>query len=89
MRKRACRPRDTCALAPGCDDPRMVEYGQGVGQTTGVGGHPAAGGTQDLGAGASAFLTNALNTVSALPPEQLLLLVVAVFAGLIILRRAF
>ena len=28
-------------------------------------------------------------TISALPPEQLLLIVVAVLAGLFILRRAF
>ncbi len=67
----------------------MVEYGQGVGQATGVGGQTGGGGTQDLGAGAAAFVSNAIHTVSALPPEQLLLLVVAVFAGLIILRRAF
>jgi hypothetical protein len=74
----------------GCDDLRMVEYGQGVGQATGLGGHAAGGGgTTDLGAGAAAFVTNAVNTVSALPPEQLLVLVIAIFFGLILLRRAF
>jgi hypothetical protein len=67
----------------------MVEYGQGVGQATGVGGHAAGGGTQDLGAGAAAFVTDAVNTVATLPPEQLLVLLLAVFFGLILLRRAF
>jgi hypothetical protein len=67
----------------------MVEYGQGVGQATGVGGQAGGGGTQDLGAGAAAFVDNAIHTVSALPPEQLVLVVVAVLACLIILRRAF
>jgi len=66
----------------------MVEYGQGVGHATGVGGQ-AAGGGQDLGSGAAAFVTNAVNTVASLPPEQLLVLLVAVFFGLILLRRAF
>ncbi len=66
----------------------MLEYGQAVGQTTGAGGH-AGGGTQDVGAGAAALVSNAVNTVSALPPEQLLVVVLAIFAGLILLRRAF
>lgn len=67
----------------------MVEYGQGVGQATGVGAGPHGGGTQDLGAGAAAFVNDAVNQISALPPTTLVLIVVAIFIGLIILRRAF
>jgi hypothetical protein len=67
----------------------MVEYGQGVGHATGVAGGGGGGGTQDLGAGAATFVSDTIHTVSTLPPEQLLLLVVAVFFGLILLRRAF
>lgn len=68
----------------------MVEYGQGVGQGTEAGGAigGGGGGSQDLGAGAARALGDAVDTVMALPPEQLLLLVVAVFFGLILLRRA-
>lgn len=67
----------------------MVEYGQSVGQVAGASGHAAGGGTQDLGAGAAAFVSNAINTVSAFPPETLLLIALAIVAGLIFLRRAF
>ena len=66
----------------------MVEYGQGVGQATGVAGGGGGGGTQDLGAGAMAFVHNAVDTITTLPPEQLLVLVVAVLFGLFILRKA-
>jgi hypothetical protein len=66
----------------------MAEYGQVVGQTTGAGGGGGAG-TQDLGAGAVAFVTHAVNEVSSLPPETLLLIVALIFIGLIVLRRAF
>lgn len=68
----------------------MVEYGQGVGQGTGMGGaNPGTSGTQDLGAGVSAFVSDAVDTVSALPPEMLVLIAVVIFVGLIVLRRAF
>ncbi len=57
---------------------------------TGAGGAAGGGGgTQDLGAGVSSFVSNAVNTVSSLPPETLLLIVVLVVLGLIVLRRAF
>jgi hypothetical protein len=70
----------------------MVEYGEGVGQGTGAGtpiGVGRGGGSQDLGSGASAFIQDTIDTMAALPPEQLLLLVVVVaFLGLLVLRRA-
>ncbi len=67
----------------------MLEYGQAVGQTTGVAGGNGAGGSQDLGAAASQFVTNAVDTVSTMPPEMLLAILVVIVLGLIVLRRAF
>jgi hypothetical protein len=67
----------------------MLEYGQGVGQATGVAGGGGGGGTQDVGANAAAFVSNAVDTISSLSPETLLLIVVVVLLGLIVLRRAF
>jgi hypothetical protein len=67
----------------------MLEYGQGVGQATGAGGQATGGGSQDLGAGAAAFVSNTIHTVSALPPEQLVALVVVMLVGMVFLRRAF
>ena len=52
-----------------------------------VGG--GGGGTRDLGADVSNAINSAVHTVSALPPETLVLIVVLVFVGLIILRKAF
>ena len=68
----------------------MAEYGEGVGQGTGAGKAlgGGTGGTQDLGAGVSDFVNNAVHTVQVLPPEQLLLFIVVVLAGLVFLRRA-
>lgn len=67
----------------------MLEYGQGVGQATGVAGGGGGGGTQDVGANAAAFVSNAINTVSSLPPETLVLIVVLIVVGLFVLRQAF
>jgi hypothetical protein len=68
----------------------MAEYGEGVGHATGagkaIGG--GSGGSQDLGAGVSAFVHNAVHTVQVLPPEQLLLLVVVILMGVVFLRKA-
>jgi hypothetical protein len=69
----------------------MVEYGNGV---SGVAGQVAGGSTGgsrsvDVGASASQFLTDSAHTLSTLPPAGLVALVVIVFLGLIILRRAF
>lgn len=69
----------------------MVEYGNGVAHGAGQvpGGHTTGGGSIDVGSGVGHFIDNAVHTVSTMPPEQLVLLVVAVFVGLLILRRAF
>jgi len=67
----------------------MVEYGQGVGQATGVAGGGSGGGSTDVGASAIGFVNDVADQIAALPPEGLLLLVVAIFVGLIFLRRAF
>lgn len=67
----------------------MVEYGQGVGQATGVGAGNHGGGSQDLGAGAVAFMNDAVNQLNALPPTTLVIIVVLIFLGLVIVRRAF
>ena len=68
----------------------MVEYGNGVGHATGAGGGIGGGGaTTDIGAGAEKFVNDAVTTLSGLPPTTLVLIVVLIFLGLMILRRAF
>jgi hypothetical protein len=75
-----------------CDDPRMVEYGNGVsgvaGQVAGGSGN-GAGRSVDVGASASQFITDTAHTLSTMPPAALLGLVVVIFLGLVFLRRAF
>jgi hypothetical protein len=68
----------------------MAEYGEGVGRATGAGGAVGggAGGSQDLGAGVTSFVHNAVHTLQVMPPEQLLLLAVVVLAGVVFLRKA-
>ena len=68
----------------------MVEYGNGVGQATGVaGGGGHASQQLDAGAAFGQFISNSVHTIQTMPPAQLALLVVAVVVGLLILRRAF
>lgn len=68
----------------------MVEYGNGVGGVAGqVGGGTQPGRSIDLGASAGQFVSDTVQTLSALPPAALILLVVVVFVGLVALRRAF
>lgn len=67
----------------------MVEYGQAVGQAAGQGGGNGGAGTQDLGTGAAEFVNHAVNELSALPPEALLLIAALIVIGLVVLRRAF
>ena len=67
----------------------MVEYGNGVGQATGVAGGGGGGGSMDAGAAVGQFVSNAANTLSAMPPWQLGLLVVIVVVGFVIFKRAF
>jgi hypothetical protein len=67
----------------------MVEYGNGVGQTTGVAGGSHGGGTMDAGAALGQFITDTVNNISALPPTTLFLGIVVIVVGFIILKRAF
>jgi hypothetical protein len=76
-----------------CDDQRMLEYGQGVDQSTGHAGGQGSGlggGTpDDLGGAAVSFVTDGVDSIAALPPEMLLLLAVLILASLYVLKRAF
>ena len=69
----------------------MVEYGHGVaegaGQVSGSSGG-GAGATSDWGGAIGNTIGDAVSTITALPAEQLLLLIVAVIVGFWILRRA-
>jgi hypothetical protein len=70
--------------------PGMVEYGNGVGQATGVAGGGSGGGqSMDAGVAIGQFFGNAVHTISTMPPTQLALLVVIVVVGLVIFKRAF
>jgi hypothetical protein len=72
-------------------DAGMVEYGNGVGQATGLAGGGGGGGGQSMDAGAAfgQFVNNAVHTISTMPPTQLALLVVIAVIGLVIFKRAF
>ena len=78
-------------LAHTCDYPRMAEYGNGVsgvaGQVTGSSGGGAQ--TVDSGSQAGQFINDSVQTLSTLPPAALLGLGVAVFLGLLLLKKAF
>ena len=68
----------------------MVEYGNGVGTTTGLaGGGGGGGGGGDAGVAIGQFVNNAAHTISTMPPMQLALLVVIVIVGFVIFKRAF
>jgi hypothetical protein len=67
----------------------VVEYGNGVGQATGAGGGGGGGGHTDVGAQIGRFINDSVDTIAALPPEMLLAGIVAIFLGLVILKRAF
>jgi len=67
----------------------MAEYGNGVGQATGVAGGSGGGQSMDAGAAIGQFVGNAAHTISTMPPAQLALLVVVVIVGFVILKRAF
>ena len=69
----------------------MVEYGNGIGKGPGgqVGGSNGGGGADvDWGTQLIHSASGAVDTIVHLPTEQLLLLVVAVFIGLWVLKRA-
>jgi hypothetical protein len=74
----------------------MVEYGGGIshgpaGQVSGSGGtHPLAGGGSDIGANVSNIFNDAVNTFSAMPlAEQVLLVAITLILAYFLLRRAF
>jgi hypothetical protein len=67
----------------------MVEYGNGVGQSTGLAGGGHAGGTTDAGAAFGQFVSDTVNNIAALPPTTLFLGVVVIVVAFIILKRAF
>ena len=69
----------------------MAEYGQGVAQGTGLagGGAGGGGGTMDVGQAAMGFVNSTVATLSSLPPWALVALVVAIFLGFVLLKRAF
>ncbi len=71
----------------------MVEYGGGIshgpaGQVSGSGGGAVGSGTTDLFAPVGRFLDDAVRTLGALSPTELVILAAVVFVGLLILRRA-
>jgi hypothetical protein len=67
----------------------MVEYGNGVSQGAGQvgGGHGGGGGSVDLGTAVGGWVSNAAHAISTMPPAELAVLIVAIVAGLILLRR--
>ena len=79
-----------CVAAGGAaHDAAMVEYGNGVGQATGVAGGSHGGGSMDAGAAIGHVVDNALHTVQTMPPAQLAFLVIAIVIGLVLFKRAF
>ena len=70
-----------------CDDPRMVEYGNGVGQVSGQSGG-GGGQAPDMGATLSQMVNDSVTTLGALPPAVLLLLgAVVLVLGWILLKK--
>ena len=67
----------------------MVEYGNGISQGAGQagGGGGGGGGSVDLGTAVGDWISSAGHTISTMPPGQLVVLIVAVLAGLFLLRR--
>ena len=69
----------------------MAEYGNGVsgvaGQVSGSSGGGAR--TVDFGSQAGQFINDSVQTLSTLPPAALVGLAVAVFLGLMLLKKAF
>jgi len=66
----------------------MVEYGNGVSQGAGqVGGGHGGGGSVDVGAAVGDWIANAGHTIATMPPAELAVLIIALLAGLFLLRR--
>jgi hypothetical protein len=71
----------------------MVEYGHGVSEGAGTvagsqGGLGGSGGG-DWGGNLVRVATDAVDTISTLPAEQLLLLIGAIVIGFVLFKRAF
>ena len=85
------QPVNPCGAAcSACDDPRMVEYGNGVGQVAGRagGGGGAAGHSTDIGAALSQAINDSMTTLGTLPPAVLLLLAsVVLVLGWVLLKK--
>jgi hypothetical protein len=67
----------------------MVEYGNGVGQATGVTGGSHGAQVGDAGAAIGQFIGNSVHTISTLPPSTLIIGFVVIVLGLLFLKRAF
>jgi len=65
----------------------MVEYGNGVSQGAGQAGGHGGGSSVDIGAAIGDWISNAGHTISTMPPAELVVLVVAVIAGIVLIRR--
>jgi hypothetical protein len=65
----------------------MVEYGNGVSQGAGQVGGGHGGGSVDVGTAVGDWISNAGHTIATMPPAELAVLIVAVLAGLLLLRR--
>jgi hypothetical protein len=69
----------------------VVEYGNTVGQSSGLvgtGGGAAGGGSFDVGVDVLEVLTDIVDRIAAMPPELLLLAAAGFVAGLFVFRRA-
>ncbi len=67
----------------------MGEYGNTVGQTSGIAGGSHAGQSVDAGAALGQFIDNSIHTLSTMPPAELIAGFVILVVGLMILKRAF
>ena len=67
----------------------MIEYGKAAGESSERlgSGRGGGGGSVDLG-GASDFVGDAVDRISSMPPEQLLVIGIVILVGVVILRRA-
>ena len=67
----------------------MAEYGQTVGHGSGAvaGGSGGGGGSVDVGTAVSNWINDAGHTISTMPAWELAILIVAVIAGLFLVRR--
>lgn len=65
----------------------MIEYGRAAGETSERSGGAGGGGSIDFGGGTD-FVTDSIDRITSMPPEQLLLVGIAILVGVVILKRA-